>query len=139
MLPNGETVESHMQFVWCNTCSRLAWAETLFDAAEINLKLQEIDPQISIFHLLEGKAVPEYLHREELLTQLEFLRIRTSKPKCLTCGGTTWYPIGFNRNDESDFIHSCEGRIYKVPANGSEPRIEIRRSPIDLDVEGSRM
>jgi hypothetical protein len=148
MLPDGVTVDSHRTFGWCNNCEAIRDVELSLDADAIRKELdvlkQKQQPSVgflrnAIDRVLGGKQNEAQAELLELTKLLRFAEIRSSPPRCLTCGEASVVYIAFDdQGTSSNFVHTCGGRLYQVPAEPDAPRFSYRPEVLLLDVEGCR-
>jgi hypothetical protein len=74
---------------------------------------------------------------QRLDTLLRLAAARETPPRCLTCGETLITYLTFDdAGVSSNFVHTCGGRLYRVPADPDEPRFSYMPQIVLLDSEG---
>ncbi len=149
VLPNGETVDGGRLSGWCSTCDGIRDVEAPLDADALGRQLDALSkssrsPWQRIAKLMtrDGDAgqTASQAEQQRISGLLRLAEVRTSPPRCLTCGSTAVTFIRFNDPEASStFVHSCGGRLYRVPPDPDGPRISYRPEVIRLDANGLRL
>lgn len=148
-LPSGDTVDSHRVFGWCETCDGIRDIEGKLDADGIRRDISERRMKTTALGGIFKRAVNRVLggrtddmqaelHHLECLLRLA--QLRCSPPRCLTCGGTLVTQLKFDDEGiSSNYLHTCGGRLYRVPLDPDAPRFSYHPEIVLLDIEGWRM
>ncbi|MDE2186535.1 MAG: hypothetical protein KGL51_00760 [Betaproteobacteria bacterium] len=149
MLPDGDTVDTGREFGWCRNCEGIRDVEGTLDVNAIRSELETRKPKRqsisrlfknAIDRALGGKSNDAQVQLHELANLLRLAELRRSSARCLSCGKEDVSYVAFDeQGTSSNFVHSCGGRLYRVPSDPDGPRFFYRPEIIRLDVEGHRL
>ena len=147
-LSAGEFIDNFRVVGWCMSCNGIRDMEAPFNVSMLQTEIARRKSQESnlgsffkrvISRLSGGDTDEAATDLDRLESLLQVAKSRRSTARCLSCSEPDAIELRFDEKDNtSNFVHTCGSRLYKVPEYPDGLRFSYRPKVILLDKEGRR-